>query len=436
MEQKMKTTTLTNMQNVSAVLQRIQQEQSCAANTIHMTANENVMSKTAEHFMASNLSYRYHFGTYDEQPNLQEERFYIFKQSLALRCLPSVFALEEQARFCANKMFSANYCDFKPLSGMHAVFCILSTATKPGDCVYVFTKGSVEHHATISILNNIGRKIFFIPWCAKDVTIDLEQLANQVKLNKPDAILFDFGVPFYPLPIKQVRQIVGDEVLMIYDGSHLLGLIAGGQFQNPLVEGCDVLIGNTHKTFPGPQKAMLMFKDEKFGRNISDQMFKSALSTQHTHHTIALYISILEMMEHGHNYAAQIVENNHALAKALISTGFKIFGRDNELPATHMIAIIGGFPKDHHHACAELQKSNISTNSRIVCGFNAVRLGVQEVTYRGMKAKDMLQLADFFKQIILDGKKQITAEVQNFNKKFNQRPYSFDDFLAEIIARE
>jgi glycine hydroxymethyltransferase len=428
--------TLNNMQNISAVLQAIQKEQSRADNTIHMTANENLMSKTARYFLSSNLGYRYHVGTYDDQPDLATAPFYLVHNELVLRGLPSVFALEEIARLYANKMFNANYCDFKPLSGMHAVFCILSTATKPRDCVYVFPKASVAHHATVSLLNNIDRKVCFLPWNVKEVTIDLDQLAKQVKLNKPDVIFFDFGTTFYPLPIKEIRQIVGDEVLIIYDGSHVLGLIAGEMFQNPLEEGCDILIGNTHKTFPGPQKAMLTFKDEGLGRKISKRLFESAISTQHTHHAIALYISIIEMMEHGRDYAAQIVKNNHALSKALIANGFEIFSRNNELPCSHMLAITGGFPKNNHHACAELQKSNISTNSKNICGFDAIRLGIQEITYRGMKEQDMLKIATFFKEIIQNNNKQIVSEIQEFNNQFNQLPYTLDDCFAKIIQEK
>ena len=42
----------------------------------------------------------------------------------------------------------------------------------------------------------------------------------------------------------------------------VLGLIAGGQFQQPLKEGADVMMGSTHKTFPGPQGGIILSHKE------------------------------------------------------------------------------------------------------------------------------------------------------------------------------
>ena len=54
----------------------------------------------------------------------------------------------------------------------------------------------------------------------------------------------------------------------MYDGAHVLGLIAGGQFQDPFREGADVGTGSSHKTFPGPQGGFVLSNsdDEKFQR--------------------------------------------------------------------------------------------------------------------------------------------------------------------------
>ena len=36
--------------------------------------------------------------------------------------------------------------------------------------------------------------------------------------------------------------------IVVYDAAHVLGLIAGKRFQDPLREGADVMNGSTHKT--------------------------------------------------------------------------------------------------------------------------------------------------------------------------------------------
>ena len=56
--------------------------------------------------------------------------------------------------------------------------------------------------------------------------------------------------------LADVAHEVGARVM--YDGAHVLGLIAGGEFQDPLREGADVMTGSSHKTFPGPQGGFLL----------------------------------------------------------------------------------------------------------------------------------------------------------------------------------
>jgi glycine hydroxymethyltransferase len=395
-------------------------------NTLHMTANENVISKTAKLFLSSDLSFRYYSDTYEKDGSLSELKYYLFGGAM-YRGLPAVYKLEQIAQESANSMFSAGFTNFLPLSGMHAVISVLLTMTKVNSKICIFPPGSLRHHATASIIESVGRKVVYIPWSERDLNIDLEKFVKTFKEEKPDVIFLDLGTAFYPLPIREIRKVVGKNTLIIYDGSHVLGLIAGQKFQNPLKEGCDVLIGNTHKTFPGPQKGMLIFKNAEIGRKVSQVMLNSVVSSQHTHHAISLYITILEMECYGQSYASQIIKNSNALFKALSEWGFKMVSRDNELPISHMIAIKGDFPDGNHHACAALQECNISTNSKKIFGIDVLRLGVQEITRRGMKEEEMKQIAYFFKEIILNKNMSIAKTIHEFNKKFDKVKYSFDD---------
>ena len=47
----------------------------------------------------------------------------------------------------------------------------------------------------------------------------------------------------FPHPVSEARE-AADEVgaKIMYDGAHVLGLIAGGQFQQPIEEGADIMI--------------------------------------------------------------------------------------------------------------------------------------------------------------------------------------------------
>lgn len=418
-----------NMADIKNNFRSILLEQDRNKRTINLTANENAISKAASYFLSSDFSSRYYVGS-SYQDSTKDDIIRMMN-GFMFRTFPSICELEERAASCMEKMFKVNYCDSKPLSGLNAVFCILSSMTKPGDRVYVFTAQTVGHHGTAPLLERIGRKVSFFPWSNEDFTIDLDKFKEEVKKNKPDLLHFDHSTPMYSLPIKEIREIVGKDTPMIYDGSHVLGLIAGGQFQNPIEEGCDILIGSTHKSFPGPHKAVLMYADKALGEKVGDQVFEHAVSSQHLHHALAFYITALEMMAHGRSYAEQIVKNSHALSKALQAEGFKLVGRANEYSNSHIVGICGDFPDGHHKACLRLHECYISSNSKKMFGLDAIRLGVQEATRRGMKEKEMGQIASFFRRIIVDKEPNnlIAEEVIKFREKFNNVEFTLDDAL-------
>ena len=416
------------------LLLKLQNEEKRNTATLHMTANENVMSNTASSFLSSNLSYRYYSDTYEKEDNLAEAKYYAVGQAM-YRGLPSVYEFELLARGEANKMFHANFSDFCPLSGMNAVICILTTITKPGDKVFIFTPESLGHHATKIVLQNIGREVLFIPWDNEKLCIDIESFEEEFSKNNDATIFLDLGTTFYPLPLKKIRQIVGTRTKIIYDGSHVLGLIAGGQFQNPLQEGCDILIGNTHKTFPGPQKAMILYKDEELGRRIGSELFKSVVSSQHTHHALALYVTIIEMAAHGKLYAEQIVKNAEVFSRELITQGFNIVTRKGHLPVSHMVGIKGRFPQDNQFSAARLYMADISCNTKKIFGDNCIRIGVQELTRRGMKEEEMRCIARFFKRIIHNADSSAALEVQQLNNRFNKVMYSLDTEYQQYLKR-
>lgn len=416
-----------NRETISLELDRIckaiAQEEQNSANTLHMTANENIMSDTARQFMDSDLSFRYYSDTYDKANSLLNQKHYLVG-SAVYRGLPAVYEFETLARYYSNQMFHAAFSDFSPLSGMHGVICMITTLTKPGDKIFAFSTQSIGHHATHQLFKNLGRIPIEVPWDDQNLSIDFKKFKEVFENEKPSLIFLDLGKALYPLPLKEMRDIAGPEIKMIYDGSHVLGLIAGGQFQNPLQEGCDILIGNTHKTFPGPQKAILLYADEELGRKIGAKLFETAVSSQHTHHSLALYATILEMSFYGKEYAEQIVKNAQAFSTALIAQGFTIVSKKNELPKSHVVAISGHFPAGSIQACQSLHLSGISTNTQRIFGFDCVRAGVQELTRRGMKEQEMEEIASFFKKIIIDQEPKIDKKVLEFNLKYKEIFYA------------
>ena len=97
-----------------------------------------------------------------------------------------------------------------------------------------------------------GLDLITYPWNEERMEPDIDAAAKLIREVKPNLALFGQSVFLFPTPLKELSDAaheVGAKVM--YDGAHVLGLIAGGQFQKPLSEGADEMPGSRLKTFLG-----------------------------------------------------------------------------------------------------------------------------------------------------------------------------------------
>ena len=147
----------------------------------------------------------------------------------------------------AKKLFKTKYALISPLSGNLCDLATIFSFTKPYDKIAEIAKENGGYPLGYEKFN---RKLYKIPM--KEYEIDTEKLENK----KFPLTLIASSIILFPHPIKEVRKKF--ERIITYDASHVLGLIAGGKFQQPLKEGADVMIGSTHKTLPGPQGGIVL----------------------------------------------------------------------------------------------------------------------------------------------------------------------------------
>ena len=316
-------------------------------------------------------------------------------------------------------------CDFRPLSGLHAVSSVVCTMTIPNDLVYCLSSMNGGHFSTTQMLTQMGRNVGYIPF-EDDFLIDKDKLVKMLLCKRPNAILIDYADPMYPI---NINDFVNDlNIPIFYDGSHVLGLIAGGCFESPLKTGVDVLFGNTHKTFPGPQKGVIFYKDLANGLDAIKKMGSSMVSSQHTHHAIALYLSVMEMQVFGKGYAEQIIKNSTAFSKELEEVGFTLCRRKNDYTKTHIV-FIDTLITNHlspQEASRKLFQNKITSNYRKAYGKDLLRVGVQELTRLGFLEKDMKSLASVFAFILIEeNQKEALLIISDFLKRKNIS-FSFD----------
>jgi glycine/serine hydroxymethyltransferase len=199
----------------------------------------------------------------------------------------------------------------------------------------------------------------------------------------------------FPIDIAGIRRIVGDDVVIHFDGSHVMGLICGGQFQDPIREGADAVSGSMHKTFPGAHKAVIMTNDRQLAAEYSDAT-NTFISHRHTADMIALAFAVREMTHEAPRYAADTVRNAQILAQQLADLDIAVMAAKRGYTQSHQIWLD---PEPHMTAVDAAQSlfhRGVIVNAIEIPYLESrlgLRLGVQEVTYGGLSAEHMPMLA-------------------------------------------
>ncbi|WP_440776674.1 hypothetical protein [Pseudomonas sp. SMN11] len=403
----------------------LKQEEDVCANFLHMTSYENRMSRTARQFLSADLGNRYHLSTPEAYNGLDTS---VLIGGFSCRALPAIHNLELQATAAACEMFDASHAELRLVSGVHATLSTIAALTQAGDAVYSIAPEDGGHFATKQVAESLGRTSHYIAWDNERLNIDLGGCAKKFQDISPSMVFLDHGTPLFNLPVRELKALLPKNCILVYDASHTLGLIAGRAFQRPLLEGADVLQGNTHKTFPGPQKAMVLFKDREVGRKYSNTVSMGLVSSQHTHHTIALCITILEMQRYGKEYVQQMLTNARSLGTELVKSGIGLVTYQGVFTTSHELLISSGWEDSHLAAADRLFRSNISVNGRIAFSRPTLRVGVQELTRRGMGMVEMKQIASLLATVITNPSKtgQVADQVKSLAADFPDVHFSFD----------
>jgi glycine hydroxymethyltransferase len=248
------------------------------------------------------------------------------------------------------------------------------------------------------------------------------------------------SVFLFPTPLREIADAaheVGSTVM--YDGAHVLGLIAGGVFQDPLREGADVMTGSSHKTFPGPQGGFLLSssEDEKMHKRLNNAIFPGVCSSYHLHHVAGKVVALAEFEEYGQAYAQDIVKNAQSFAQALAAEGFDVLAESRNYTASHQVLTRHGGTDSGAGAKAadSLEQAGIITNMNMLPGDtkalspSGLRLGVQELTRVGMGKNEMQEVAALYARVLLhnENPSAVKKDVQTLKSDFQIIRYCFNE---------
>lgn len=374
----------------------LHEEEALAENLLHLTANETLLSPFATSVLSGPLYNRYlleHIDMREDSPSRVG--------NFLFRGLDRINQIERSALEVCHELFGAKYAEFRCLSGLHAMQTSMVSLTKPGEKIMRFSTKDGGHFATQHLVKLFGRETCCYAFNRKTYRLDLERTREAFNAEKPKLLYIDAMNYMFPFPLRELKEMAGD-VPIVFDASHTLGLIAGGQFQNPLAEGADILQANTHKTFFGPQKGIILSNSRELMEKINYNMSLGLVSSQHTNSLVSLFIALHETLIYGKEYAAKIIDNASYFAQQLQNRGLKMLAADQGFTKNHQFFIevtdLGPGPLIYE----KLLRANIVVNRSIPFEHvDALRLGVQEVTRRGYERADFDRIADWFAAILV-----------------------------------
>jgi len=313
---------------VAEIEDLIQKQDQWRDTCINLIASENIMSQRARSRAGSDFAHRYAEG----HPG---ERYY--------RGTSYIDEIENRLKNNLKLLFECDHCEVRPISGTNANEAVFSRFVRPGDVVMVNSTpagGHISHHKEGS-LGKFTQNIIDLPMTEDGYHIDAEKTIYLIEKVKPKILVMGKSLFLFPEPVHGLSEVCqAHNVRIIYDGAHVLGLIAGKRFQNPLKERAFLMTASTHKTFFGSQRGLILSNvEEEYWRKIDRGAFPGSSSNHHLDTLAQMAICTYEMMEYGEQYAEETIKNAKALASALDRFGFDVQAEEFGYTQSHQVAI-------------------------------------------------------------------------------------------------
>jgi len=413
-----------NMRNLE---KRIDEAEEWMASCINLIASENVISER----VADVLSKPKLAGKYAERSRKKDRsKHYYYKGTKYIE------KTEDELEKHLKLLFGCKNVEIRPISGTLANDIVFSAFVNHKDRVMAYPTnhgGHISHYKHGS-LGKYSKKIIPIPLTEDGYHLDSSKTIKLVREYKPSIIVLGKSLFLFPEPISGIKEACNKTgTKIVYDASHVLGLIAGKRFQNPLAEGADIVTGSTHKTFFGTQRGIIFsnMEDDEWIK-IEKATFPGALRNHHLNTLTGLLKATYEMLEFGREYAKQTIINAKTLASKLYESGFDVQAKKFGFTESHHVAVDLSRYGGGERAASLLEENNIIINSNMLpfeeqkyCKDpRGARIGVQEMTRFGMKESEMGYIATLISKC-LHGK-NVREEVIEFRKDFQDIKYCFD----------
>ncbi len=320
-------------------------------------------------------------------------------------------------------LYGADYANVQPHSGSQANAAVFLALLEPHDTIMGLDLSHGGHLTHGCPVNFSGKNYNAVLYGLNEKTgeVDYDEVERLAKENKPKMIIAGFSAYSKIWDWQRFRDIC-DQVgaLLMVDMAHVSGLIAAGEYPNP-VPVADVVTSTTHKTLRGPRGGIILArKNEEIAKKLNSAVFPGTQGGPLMHVIAAKAVAFLEASKpEFKQYQQQVVKNAKAMASQFMERGYKIVsgGTDCHLFLVDLIdkGITG------KAADAALGNANITVNKNTVPGdpqspfvTSGLRIGTPAGTTRGFKEAECKELTNWICDILDDLENQeIIDRVKN-----------------------
>ncbi len=361
------------------IFKLIDEADSYRRKALNLQASENVLSEDVKRALSSDFASRY-----SHMEDSGHNSYGGTKHSEEILRLATDLACE---------VYGSEYAEVRPLGGHIAVLASILATCGKGDVIASIgiSNGGYPGYGAGYIPDMLSLTGFEIPYVEEEQEIDYDALRKMLEGNSIKALILGQSAFVRPYDLKRIRSIIDGSspgTSVIYDGSHVMGLIAGGQFQPDVLDYADILLGSTHKSFFGPQGGIILTNKAEIHRKVGRELVWKTMDNYHPNRVAALAIALNEMKEKGKEYAQLVAKNSRELASVLDRRGIGVrFGPWYSY--SHQIILDSR--KLEEAGFTTLSFSERLESSGIIVDRDG-RIGTSEITHLGIS--DMKEVAE------------------------------------------
>lgn len=315
--------------------------------------------------------------------------------------------VEQLAIDRVKKLFGAAYANVQPHSGSQANQAVYASVLKPGDTILGMSLahgGHLTHGASVNISGKLYNAITY--GLDENEVLDYAEVERLALEHKPKMIVA--GASAYALQIDWAKfREIADKVgaYLFVDMAHYAGLIAGGEYPNP-VPFCDFVTTTTHKTLRGPRGGVILCRDNTHEKALNSSIFPSLQGGPLMHVIAAKAVAFKEALQpEFKQYAKQVKINAAAMAEELVKRGLRIVSGRTE---SHVFLVdLQPMKITGKAAEAALGKAHITVNKNAIPNdpekpfvTSGIRIGSAAMTTRGFNEADARVLANLVADVL------------------------------------